>query len=118
MGKRKMDTCGRGAKPTNCAPETRTYNRDAECGGPDDWYQYSPWRAPGSAPVQDSCGVAGGWKYAGTGKKVVFGALFKNTSVAVQGDKGSERLPYTPTGVVWTAGDAVEVSWTLMANHS
>lgn len=25
-------------------------------------YYYSPWRAPGSAPVFDSCGMAGGHK--------------------------------------------------------
>ena len=38
----------------------RTVNTLAECGGPDDYYYYSPWRAPGAAPVIDSCGTAGG----------------------------------------------------------
>merc|ERR1712087_854529 len=110
-----MDTCSGGYKATICDPELRTYNRQAKCGAEDDWYYYSPWRAPGSAPVQDSCGVAGGWKYAGSTPG--FGALFLNTSVAKQGDKGSDTLPYTPTGTVWRAGEIAEVSWTIMANH-
>jgi hypothetical protein len=25
-----------------------------------DWTQWNPWRAPGAAPVYDSCGMAGG----------------------------------------------------------
>jgi hypothetical protein len=32
------------------------------------------------------------------------------------GDLGS-KLPHTPSGVQWTAGAAVEVAWTLQANH-
>ena len=32
----------------------------AACGAADDYYYYSPWRAPGDAPVYDSCGLAGG----------------------------------------------------------
>lgn len=43
-----------------------TMNVNSECGGPDDVYFYSPWRAPGAAPVIDSCGVAGG-RHAGQG---------------------------------------------------
>ena len=48
-------------------------------------YYYSPWRAPGSAPVMDSCGVAGGRSEPGG-----FGAQFHNTELAKQGDLGSE----------------------------
>jgi hypothetical protein len=66
----------------------------------------------GSAPVFDSCGVAGGAPKAGDHG---FGAQFKNTSVAKQGDHGSDTLPPAPSGVVWTAGDVVEVSWTILA---
>lgn len=47
-------------KPTICDPRLRTMNTQAECGSPEDIYYYSPWRAPGAAPVIDSCGVAGG----------------------------------------------------------
>lgn len=42
------------AKPTICDPRLRTANTQAECGGPDDVYYYSPWRYPGNAPVIDS----------------------------------------------------------------
>lgn len=38
-------------KPTICDPEQRTVNTDAECGGPNDFFQFSPVRAvrsPGS----------------------------------------------------------------------
>ena len=35
-------------------------NAGAECGSADDFFYYSPWRRPGSAPVIDACGSAGG----------------------------------------------------------
>jgi hypothetical protein len=44
---RKMDVCGKGINATICNPEHRTYNINATCGGPDDFYFYSPWRYPG-----------------------------------------------------------------------
>eukprot|EP00658_Telonema_sp_P-2_P049544 TRINITY_DN3768_c0_g2_i5.p1 TRINITY_DN3768_c0_g2~~TRINITY_DN3768_c0_g2_i5.p1 ORF type:complete len:285 (-),score=64.54 TRINITY_DN3768_c0_g2_i5:53-907(-) len=47
-------------KPTVCSSNQRTANTQAECGSPEDFYYYSPWRAPGSAPVIDACGSAGG----------------------------------------------------------
>ncbi len=36
------------AKPTICDKKYRTININATCGGPTDWYYYSPWRAPGA----------------------------------------------------------------------
>ena len=68
-------------------------------------------RAPGSAPVDDPCGRAGGtvWKYAGGGAD----AVFTNTSMARFGQLGSEVLPYAPSGTVWTAGTSVEVGWAI-----
>jgi hypothetical protein len=39
------------ASATICAPHLRTINSQAPCGGPTDLYYYSPWRAPGAAPV-------------------------------------------------------------------
>ena len=38
-------------KPTICDPRLRTTNSQAECGSPLDYLYYSPWRAPGAAPV-------------------------------------------------------------------
>merc|ERR1719231_1280850 len=49
-----------GQKATVCASSLRTPNTQAECGSADDFYYYSPWRAPGHAPVIDACGSAGG----------------------------------------------------------
>lgn len=44
-----------GKKPTICQSSLRTVNTQAKCGSPDDVYYWSPWRAPGAAPVIDSC---------------------------------------------------------------
>jgi len=102
------------AKPTICSAEHRTININATCGGEDDWYYFSPWRAPGAAPVMDSCGVAGGHKPPDGG----FGGIYVNTTHAKLGDYGTQVLPKTPTGVQWTAGSAVELSWSIEANHA
>ena len=80
-----------------------------------DAYRYNPWRAPGAAPVVDSCGQAGGtlWKYRGGGAD----AVFTNTSIAQMGQLGSKVLPYAPSGTKWMAGSAVEVGWAIRYNH-
>lgn len=43
--------------------ELRTLNTGSECGGPEDFWYYAPWRSPGSAPVRQlRCGaVCGGY---------------------------------------------------------
>ena len=87
-------------------PKLRTANTAAECGSKDDIYYFSPWRAPGSAPVIDACGVAGG-RLPGQGNGCC-GAEFVNTSVARLSDHGS-ALPKRPTGTVWKAGTNVRV---------
>jgi len=102
------------SKPTMCAGSLRTMNVNSECGGPDDVYFYSPWRAPGAAPVIDSCGVAGG-RHAGQGGGGA-GADYMNTTLTKQGDLGS-RLPPLETGTSWSAGVAYEVGWTVSAHH-
>ena len=38
----------------------RSVNRNATAGSPQDIYKHNPWRAPGTAPVGDACGLAGG----------------------------------------------------------
>ena len=42
--RRKMDTCGLNATATVCRADHRTVNTAASCGGPGDWFYYSPWR--------------------------------------------------------------------------
>lgn len=89
-------------------------NLAAEPESPQDSYRFNPWRAPGSAPVTDACGTAGGTRpeYAGPGD-----AVFANTSFAAFGDLGSQVLNPAPSGVIWTAGDSVEVWWGIRFNH-
>ncbi len=101
---------------TICDPRLRTCNTQAECGGPDDFYYYSPWRAPGSAPVLDPCGIAGGRL---EGQPIgPAGAQFENSSVAKRGDRGSQLKPLgSAPAAVWTSGSFAEVGWTVMANH-
>jgi len=99
---------------TVCDSSLRTVNTQAECGGPEDIYYFSPWRAPGSAPVIDACGSAGG-RFPGQGTGGA-GAQFQNSSVAKQGDVGS-KLPQGPSMATWSLGSTQEVGWTVMANH-
>jgi hypothetical protein len=120
---RKMDTCGLNKSATICGRSLRTLNIDAPCGSETDWYYYSPWRSPGSAPVLDACGVAGG-----APKQAGFGAQYKETQFAKQGDRRSQ-LPSTPHSFnqpepaegsqpwLWTAGTHAEVSWAIAANR-
>lgn len=66
----------------------------------------------GSVDRYDACGMAGG-----SPQWVPTGLSFRNTSHATQGDRGTQVLPRTPTGVVWSRGTEVEATWSLRANH-
>jgi len=88
----------------------------AECGGPEDWYHFSPWRAPGAAPVFDSCGVAGGTGYWGRSN---FGAQYFNTTDpegrgSFDGAYGSKTLKPTAAQATWKRGSTVEVLMLLL----
>lgn len=94
-------------EPTNNDPKFRTWDPhgQSECG---DFTKYNPWRAPGKAPVMDSCGIASG---------------FANPSSYVEtphgyqgGQKGSEVLPET-AATYWKAGDTAQVGWGMSAQH-
>lgn len=64
-----------------------------------DIFKFNPWRAPGKAPVFDSCGMAGGrWTEAFNA------AAFNTTRFAKMGDLGTKVLPPRPTGTVWKRG--------------
>jgi len=99
---------------TICAPELRTININAECHSDEDYFQFAPWRAPGSAPVHDSCGVAGG-VLPGQGPAAA-GGDYQSTVHAKRGDIGS-TLPARPTGTEWHAGEEVDVAWVQKAWH-
>jgi len=71
----------------------------------------NPWRYPGSAPVENSCGLNGGGYQSGphgTGGEAFFGFL--------QGWKGTEVSPLLKE-TTWIAGSTVEVAWGITANH-
>ena len=90
-------------------------------GSADDTYAQHPWRAPGSAPVADPCGMAGGMPVAGGGasvfaKTVVAQGWGQPTTLA-QGMLGTQVLKKGPAAANWTAGETVEVSWGIRANH-
>eukprot|EP00038_Savillea_parva_P019989 m.30091 g.30091 ORF g.30091 m.30091 type:complete len:368 (-) comp4663_c0_seq1:2658-3761(-) len=111
----QKDLCNNSAQATVCLSDFRTYNMLAPCNSDSDTYKHNPWRAPGTAPVFDVCGKAGGGI---TGGKVGGGAAFYTDTVhAKEGDLGSEALPPMPSGVTYTAGTTVEFTWGMRANH-
>lgn len=105
------DRCGSGMKATINDPLYRTINRHAEAGSEQDWAKFNPWRAPGSAPVYDPCGRAGGGPHSTGGH-----GEFTSTKYAKFGDMGS-KLPKMPSGAVWKAGSTVQAMWSVRANH-
>ena len=72
---------------------------------------HNPWRAPGAAPVLDSCGMAGGGPVDQGGE-----AKYYTTPLAKTGDLGS-KLPPAPTGTVWKIGATAPIKWSIRANH-
>merc|ERR1719289_709974 len=112
-GRQQVDLCGLGKKATINDPQLRTVNRKAVAGSIYDIYKHNPWRAPGSAPTIDACGLAGGTPWAGN---VAEWGEYVNTTFATHGDRGS-HLPEVPNGVVWRPGTTVEVTWQITANH-
>eukprot|EP00039_Didymoeca_costata_P016271 m.287891 g.287891 ORF g.287891 m.287891 type:complete len:373 (-) comp16368_c0_seq18:199-1317(-) len=91
-----------------------TMNRWAKEGTVNDTYRYHPWRAPGSAPVIDACGMAGGRHSSDPGGG---DAEFIATPWAKMGDLGSQVLLKGPPSADWTAGSTVEVAWGIRFNH-
>jgi len=112
-GRQQVDLCGLGKKATINDPELRTVNRKAEAGSIYDIYKHNPWRAPGSAPTIDACGLAGGTPWA---ENVPEWGEYVNTTFATHGDRGS-HLPEVPTSVWWRPGTTAEVTWQITANH-
>lgn len=95
-----------------------TMNRAAVELSVNDTYRFHPWRAPGSAPVEDACGIAGGTtrKYAGPGH-TTFMPVSTNQSSAVQGSRGSQVLAASAVGATWKIGATAEVKFGIRYNH-
>jgi len=95
-------------------------NIHAEPRAKNDSYQYNPWRAPGSAPVVDPCGQAGGkYKQTPVGGDSVFATVSLNGKTFQMGDLGSHVLPPNlPEDVAnWTVGSTPRVAWGMRFNH-
>ena len=105
-------TCATPMEPLLNDPSERTVNRGAAAGSTNDTFRYNPWRAPGYAPVNDACGMAGGAPTPGPGH-----AAFFEVPWAKMGDLGSVVLPQGPAAATWAAGSVVEVGWALRFNH-
>lgn len=75
-----------------------------------DYTKHNPWRAPGYAPVESPCGMAGGWRTADVPGNFPFGP--KGSSI---GDDGRDLPETAPT--VWQAGSQQEVGFQIIANH-
>ena len=98
-----------------------TMNRIALEDSPDDVYRFHPWRAPGSAPVTDACGTAGGTtpQFSGPGETVFFpvrASPVRPRNITL-GDRGSLVLPPGPSAAMWQLGSVVEVAWGIRVNH-
>lgn len=112
-GRQQVDKCGLGKQATINDPMQRTVNRNSSAGSRQDIYRHNPWRAPGSAPVADACGLAGGtpWPY-----NAPEAGDYVNTTFAHHGMNGTS-LPPMHTGVVWSRGGQGEVTWAIRNNH-
>lgn len=72
----------------------------------------TPWCAPGSAPIEAPCGIAGGdIKPGGPGA----GGIPPTGHQQGEDARGLPELPGKAT--VWEAGSIVNVSWAISANH-
>lgn len=76
-----------------------------------DWTKHHPYRYPGSAPVENPCGIAGGWYT--QGQKGNGGDAPPGIP---QGTSGSD-IPKLLEQTVWIARSVVEVAWGITANH-
>ena len=111
-GRRQVDLCGLGWKAT-LPVEFRTVNIDSVPDSDQDIYKHNPWRSPGTAPVVDACGLAGGTP--GSANVSEWGD-YVNTLYAQHGARGSELGPIGESAV-WRQGGTAEVTWQVTANH-
>ena len=112
-GRRQVDLCGLGWGAT-LPSKYRTVNRDSVPGSKFDIYKHNPWRSPGSAPVVDACGLAGGTPWSAN---VSEWGDYVTTPYAKHGAKGSELKPLGAPATIWRRGGTAEVTWQVVANH-
>ena len=111
-------TCGGGATRT-IDPRYRTVNLNSTPGSAEDIYQHNPWAAPGTAPVADACGLAGGTPWL---PEVSEAGDYTNGTMLPQGypthhGLNGTLLPPMDTGAQWKIGGVAEVTFTIENNH-
>jgi len=111
-GRRQIDLCDSNRTRT-IDPKYRTVNRNATPGSENDIYRHNPWAAPGTAPVGDACGLAGGTPWA---QEVSEAGDYTATKFAHHGMNGTKLAPMD-TGVKWKIGGVAEVTWQLENHH-
>lgn len=117
-GRRQIDVCGSGKKRL-IDPKYRTVNLNATPGSAEDIYKHNPWAAPGTAPVADACGLAGGTPWlpeVSEAGDYTRGAMLPNGYQTHHGLNGT-LLPPMDTGVVWRRGGVAEVTFTIENHH-
>jgi len=98
--------CDKSMKPT-LPLALRTYK---DISGVYDFTKHNPWRAPGFAPIESPCGLAGGWYTQG----VPGNGGYPPTGIK-QGFDG--RKMTSTSSYEWQAGSEQMVSWSVHANH-
>ena len=94
-----------------------TMNIHAVDGAVNDSYRFNPWRAPGSAPVVDPCGQAGGkFQQTRMGGDSTFSKVDVDGKIYQMGDLGSKVLPATDL-TTWKVGSTPRVAWGMRFNH-
>merc|ERR1719453_1770932 len=76
--------------------------------------KHHPWRYPGSAPVEDPCGIAGGWFT--QGEQGNGGDAPPGIPQGELGTKSNFSQPLIDK-TQWVAGSVVDVAWGITANH-
>lgn len=115
-GRRQTDLCNSGKNQTLTDVKYWSVNRDAIPFSEQDIYRHNPWRAPGSAPVMDACGLAGGSYSRQSGPEA---GDYTKTVYAQHGDVGTQVLKPLPgyTPPVYKIGGTAEVTWSIRNNH-
>jgi len=117
-GRRQIDLCGLGKEATLNDPKYRSVNRNATAGSAQDIYKHNPWRAPGSAPVGNACGFAGGTPWLPEGPEA---GDYTMTKFAHHGMSGTDLKPLPGKAggsqATWQIGGTAEVTWQVDNNH-